>query len=633
MSGEGGEWLDSPTGPIDLTEAAPPPAPEARSAYPALGGRYLLEQRIARGGMGEVWRATDAVLGRPVAIKVLRPEYADEEIFLERFRAEARNTAALVHTGIAQVYDFGQARAGGAYVPFIVMELVPGEPLSHIIEREGALEIDRALDLVAQAARALQAAHEGGVIHRDVKPANLLITPAWAVKVTDFGIARAGDALPLTRSGTVMGTAHYLAPEMVSTKGAASPSSDVYALGVVLYECLAGRRPFIGDNPLTVAMAHLHEQPPPIPGLPDGVRALLACVLSKDPLNRPENAADLARRLTALRVDLAVASVDPEATLALGERPSVAPPSMSTAPAPRWNRGATGTRRRGGTPPHNILVPESLAGGPPGPGAPVPDPSMSDALAAVAAGGWAADAPTPPAGALHPSPVHPSPLAVPVGRAASRRRQRPPLLRRPTVLASAAGVAVGAIGVLWWVDSRPSVVEVPAVAGNAEYAATKALERSGFGIKVLREVNRTVPAGVVLMQSPQAGTRLSTDADVSILVSSGPPKVRVDLADWAGRTYLDVRNGLEGRGLKVVDRRVVGAGVPGTVTDVTPQGLVPVGDSVTVTVAVSGPTTTASRTNHVQGLGASAAQPRANASGTDASGTSSVTDGKGRVRP
>ncbi len=349
--------------------------PEA--GYPALGGRYRLEQRIARGGMGEVWRATDEVLGRAVAVKVLRPEYADEEIFLERFRAEARNTAALVHTGIAQVYDFGQARAGGAYVPFIVMELVPGVPLSEIIERDGALEIDRALDLVAQTARALQAAHDGGVIHRDVKPANLLVTPSWAVKVTDFGIARAGDALPLTRSGTVMGTAHYLAPEMVSTRGAAGPSSDVYALGVVLYECLAGRRPFVGDNPLTVAMAHLNEQPPPIPGLPEPVRALVACVLSKDPANRPENAADLARRLVALRVELAVALADPEGMLALGERPAA--PSTHVAPrrrgpgSHRRSRADAGRRGgRGGRPrghPRHGHVP---------PGQPRPGPARRD---------------------------------------------------------------------------------------------------------------------------------------------------------------------------------------------------------------------------------------------------------------
>ncbi|WP_344609779.1 protein kinase domain-containing protein, partial [Sporichthya brevicatena] len=316
---------------------------------PMLGGRYRLDERIARGGMGEVWRGTDEVLNRKVAVKVLRPEYADEEIFLERFRSEARNTAALVHTGIAQVYDFGQAPAGGASVPFIVMELVPGEPLSHIIEREGRLEIDRALELVAQAAQALQVAHTAGVIHRDIKPANLLITPSWTVKVTDFGIARAGDALPLTRSGTVMGTAHYLAPELISTKSGAAPASDVYALGVVLYECLAGRRPFTGDNPLAVAMAHLHNEPPPIEGVPPAVNRMVATILAKDPAQRPQSAADLAQRLLALRIDLANPKTAEVVAEALG--PAVDPAAVQVAAA-RWTRRTRSGGRSGpDTPP------------------------------------------------------------------------------------------------------------------------------------------------------------------------------------------------------------------------------------------------------------------------------------------
>lgn len=586
------------------------PTPEP--TFPALGGRYRLEQRIARGGMGEVWRATDEVLGRAVAVKVLRPEYADEEIFLERFRAEARNTAALVHTGIAQVYDFGQARAGGAYVPFIVMELVPGEPLSEIIERDGALELDRALDLVAQTARALQAAHDGGVIHRDVKPANLLVTPSWAVKVTDFGIARAGDALPLTRSGTVMGTAHYLAPEMVSTRGAASPSSDVYALGVVLYECLAGRRPFVGDNPLSVAMAHLNEEPPPIQGLPESVRALLACVLSKDPANRPENASELARRLVAVRVELAVAQADPEGTLALGDGPIV-PHVASRRRSPGSHRrslpppelGAVVADVLGETPVRGtanpaILVPDPLTNAPGRSGAEHPD------LAAAAPGST-----TGPARAVHRRPDARSarraaPAAAPARPGHGHRRREPaPLLRRPASLAAISTLAVAVIGGLWLIDARPTLAPVPAVEGGPEYAATEALQRSGFGIKVLREVNQTVPAGVVLMQNPKPGIRKSTKSNVTILVSSGPPKVQVDVADWQGQPFAAVKTALEGRGLVVTDRRVVGTGTPGTVTDVTPQGLVPVGASVVVTVVGPAPGSSASGADQVQSMSAS----------------------------
>jgi serine/threonine protein kinase len=607
-------------------------APEP--VFPALGGRYRLEQRIARGGMGEVWRATDEVLGRAVAVKVLRPEYADEEIFLERFRAEARNTAALVHTGIAQVYDFGQARAGGAYVPFIVMELVPGEPLSEIIERDGALELDRALDLVAQTARALQAAHDGGVIHRDVKPANLLVTPSWAVKVTDFGIARAGDALPLTRSGTVMGTAHYLAPEMVSTRGAASPSSDVYALGVVLYECLAGRRPFVGENPLSVAMAHLNEEPPPIHGLPESVRALLACVLSKDPVNRPENANELARRLVAVRVELAVAQADPEGTLALGDGPIV--------PHVAARRRSPGSHRRslpptavsevvadvlGETPVRGnlaagILVPDPLTNAPGRSGAEPVDlaPSPGSSTAPARAAHRRPDARGPRRAPAVPAPGH--------GR--RRRREPAPVLRRPGSVAAISTLAVGVIGGLWFLDSRPTIAPVPSVEGGPEYAATQTLQHSGFGIKVLREVNQTVPAGVVLMQNPKPGTRKSTDSSVTILVSSGPPKVQIDVADWRGQPYAAVRTALEGRGLRVTDRRVVGAGTPGTVTDVTPQGLVPVGESVVVTVVGATPAATAGAADQVQSMPAAGNEAVPQGVQQPARGTNG--QGKGRDR-
>jgi serine/threonine-protein kinase len=506
-----------------------------------LGGRYRLDERIARGGMGEVWRATDEVLNRRVAVKVLRPEYADEEIFLERFRSEARNTAALVHTGIAQVYDFGQAPSGGASVPFIVMELVPGEPLSHIIDREGALDVDRALELVAQAAQALQVAHTAGVIHRDIKPANLLITPAWTVKVTDFGIARAGDSLPLTRSGTVMGTAHYLAPELISTKSGAGPASDVYALGVVLYECLAGRRPFTGDNPLAVAMAHLHNEVPPIEGMPPAVNALVTRILAKDAAERPASAADLAAQLLALRIDLANPKTPQVVAEALG--PAVDPAAVQVAAA-RWRRRTRAQSGRG-------------------------------------------HADTPPA-----TPVRPD---RPTSHRAPGRRRKPatPLVRRPAILATVAVLVAMGLTAAWLTRPDSTTAIVPAVAGAPEYDAGQTIKASGFGVKITREVNETVPAGVVLSQSPEAGTRISTDTDVELRVSSGPPAVQVDPADWVGKPFTQVRSDLQSRGLKVQEQQVNANGAPGTVTDVTPHGPVPVGDTVVVSVIVAKPSGTA----------------------------------------
>jgi serine/threonine-protein kinase len=261
-----------------------------------LGGRYLFESRIAAGGMGEVWQAYDEVLGRPVAVKLLRSEYVNDPTFRDRFRTEARNTAALSHPGIVQVYDFGETKIGSGSaattLPYIAMELVSGEPLSTMIAREGALGIDRAASIVAQAAVALQAAHASGVVHRDVKPANLLITPTGTVKVTDFGIARAAHAVSLTSGNMIVGTAQYLAPEQTGSRSPATPRSDVYALGVVLYECVSGRHPFPADSPIAVALAHQHESPAPLPDhIPAAMSDLVRRMLAKDPAERPKSAA------------------------------------------------------------------------------------------------------------------------------------------------------------------------------------------------------------------------------------------------------------------------------------------------------------------------------------------------------
>src|SRR3954454_6187113 len=218
-----------------------------------LGDRYRLQQRIAIGGMGEVWRATDALLGRRVAVKGVKPEDAADPHFVERFRNEARHTASLSDPGIANVFDYGEV-GDKAY---LVMEFVNGEPLSAVLARDGRLTPASTLDIVGQAALALQAAHEAGVIHRDVKPGNILIRPDGVVKVTDFGIARVVGAAPVTQTGMVVGTAAYLAPPPPPQGGGPAgpppslppgrapappppPAGDTYSLGVVAYECLSG---------------------------------------------------------------------------------------------------------------------------------------------------------------------------------------------------------------------------------------------------------------------------------------------------------------------------------------------------------------------------------------------------------
>lgn len=267
------------------------------SAGLTFGGRYELQSRIAIGGMGEVWQATDLVIGRQVAIKILKDEYLGDPGFLERFRAEARHAALVNHEGIANVFDYGEEE-GSAY---LVMELVPGEALSTILEREHVLPTDKVLDIVAQTAAALQAAHAAGLVHRDIKPGNLLITPDGRVKITDFGIARIADQVPLTATGQVMGTVQYLSPEQASGHPA-SPTTDIYSLGIVAYEALAGRRPFTGESQVAIAMAQINETPPDLPvTVSEPVRNLVYSCIAKNPADRPQTAAHLARAANALR--------------------------------------------------------------------------------------------------------------------------------------------------------------------------------------------------------------------------------------------------------------------------------------------------------------------------------------------
>ena len=268
-----------------------------------LAQRYRLGRRIAIGGMGEVWEAADTRLERPVAVKVLKPELSGDAEFRHRFHTEARITASLNHPGIASVHDYGETGSDpGAYPwAYLVMELVAGDPLSAILMCHPRLGVDRTLDILEQAAEALQAAHERGLVHRDVKPGNILITPTGTVKLTDFGIARAVDAAPVTRHGMVLGTAHYIAPEQAAGDDA-GPASDVYSLAVVGYECLAGQRPFRADNAVTVAMMHIRDRPSPLPPeVPAGVRALIETALVKDPQQRYRSGGEFAAAVAAVR--------------------------------------------------------------------------------------------------------------------------------------------------------------------------------------------------------------------------------------------------------------------------------------------------------------------------------------------
>jgi serine/threonine-protein kinase len=258
-----------------------------------IGGRYRLGDRIASGGMADVWAATDLTLEREVAVKIMRPDADHEEVFARRFRDEALHAASLLHTNIATVFDYGEDDG----LAYLVMEKVDGRPLNVVIREEGPQPVDRVRAVIGQAALALGVAHEARVVHRDVKPANMIKRPDGLVKLTDFGIARALGSAGHTRIGELLGTPHYLSPEQALGEPA-SGASDLYALGVVAHEMITGRRPFNAETPIAIALAHVHELPPPLPdGLPENLAHVIEDLLAKNPDDRPPNARAVAIRL------------------------------------------------------------------------------------------------------------------------------------------------------------------------------------------------------------------------------------------------------------------------------------------------------------------------------------------------
>jgi len=410
-----------------------------------LAGRYRLDEPIGAGGFGEVWRATDAVLSRPVAVKLLDPGHARQPEALARFRAEARRAAAVWHVNIAHVYDYDEPADGAR--PYLVMELVDGPCLAGVLAG-GPLDAARTMDIVAQTAAGLQAAHATGLIHRDIKPGNLLVAPGGTVKITDFGISRAIGSAPVTATGVVMGTAGYLAPERIAGAQAA-PASDLYALGIVAYECLTGAPPFAG-RPLDVACAHRDRPVPPLPAsVPASVSALVMQLVAKDPAWRP-GGAEVAHRAGQLRDTVSAGAGrtrDPRAVPA-----AVPPPAPVIAPAAfaadtRWpvpaaplpafraRTGARQPRRR----PVPVLASAAIAG-------------LITMVLAVTVG---AALIRHPAGALPPAPP-----GHPAGGTAAAPPARPPSSASPSRKAR-PGTSPGATGTLQMDASDHRTVTAP----------------------------------------------------------------------------------------------------------------------------------------------------------------------------
>ena len=333
--------------------------------HTVLGDRYTLVDVLGGGGMAKVYLAHDNVLDRHVALKVLREEYADDEGFVERFRREAKNAASLTHPSIVQIYDQGRSEDGSYY---IAMEHVPGGTLKERIAREGPLSPAEAVGIASQVAEALRVAHDRGIVHRDIKPHNVLLSTSGEAKVADFGIARAASSRTITETDLVLGTAAYMSPEQVGGERV-GPASDLYSLGVVLYEMLTGELPYRAEDPIATAMQHLNRPPPhprdANPAVPEELDAMTAKLLAKDPADRYASAAELADDLSRIRDGLAPLAVGladqetarmPQDTGTTRTDP-IAPGESSRPPA------SPGSRRRALLPLVALLLGAVLIGG------------------------------------------------------------------------------------------------------------------------------------------------------------------------------------------------------------------------------------------------------------------------------
>jgi eukaryotic-like serine/threonine-protein kinase len=517
-----------------------------------LAGRYRLEGCVAYGGVGEVWRATDLVLGRPVAVKLLRAEYAQHPEVLARFRAEARHAGSVSHPGIAQVYDYGED--GAAASPYLVMELVDGPSLARVLAA-GPLTPAHAMDVLAQAAAGLQAAHAAGLVHRDIKPGNLLVGPSGQVKITDFGIAHAAWSAPITQTGALVGTPAYLAPERV-TGGPATPASDLYSLGLVGYQCLTGTVPFEGIAH-EVTAAHQHRTLPPLPpAVPAGVAGLVNDLAARDPAARPASAGEVAVRAGRLRD-------------ALAGRPAAPPPGAPVGPPP--------ARARGAEPVTLVGDPATLAGDPV-PMAGEPAPSAGEPVTWTRGPvPWAGEPATlADTSALGLTPTHRRPRRE--GRRPARKVMRPARERmqpaRKGIQPARERMQPARKGM------QPARGVLLAVAGVAVVAGLAGWLLAGaFGAGP----GQPQPGGPQAAAStPNAAAR----APASPAARTPTRSVEVNADALAGQQAKAVRRQLRQMGLRP---RVVGAvrgsQAPGTVISVRPSGQVPAGSVVTVTTA------------------------------------------------
>ncbi len=525
-----------------------------------LNGRYRLEELIGEGGMAVVYRAYDLALNRPVAVKILRAQYGSDANFLRRFEREAQAAARLVHPNIVNVYDVG--RDDGVH--YIIMEYVRGQTLKHLILRHAPFRLEYAAYIVGQVAAALDYAHRQGLVHRDIKPQNILVDDQGVAKVTDFGIAKGLADVSLTEAGVGMGTVHYVSPEQARGE-AATPASDIYALGVVLYEMLTGRLPFDADNPIGLAMQHVNAPPPPPrqfnPDLPPQVEAIVLRALAKDPAQRYPSAGALAEALAHWREQpTSVARFPPPAGRGTSE------PTRATSARRRSPRGYGATPPRALTRGDELGCATWLIGSTiligivalvflafrmvdlsPLAGEPQPSPTPTDVLA----------------GATTPAPGSASPVPSPTRTPSPTPSATPSPTPSPT----------------------PEMALVPQLLGSTLEQARAAAAVGDFQLVVEEVFDIVTPAGVVFRQDPQAGTPLPKGSEIKVTVSKGPEFVT--LPNLTGQPFTEAIRKIQELGLNYERVEEPSRDVAeGLVIRTQPSGQVRSGQTVTIYVSV-----------------------------------------------
>ncbi|MCH8612648.1 Stk1 family PASTA domain-containing Ser/Thr kinase [Arsenicicoccus dermatophilus] len=520
----------------------PTPTPRAEPGR-VLDGRYRLVRHVADGGMATVWEALDERLERSVAVKLLRPGLADNQAFADRFRREARAAARLNDPRVVAVYDQG---ADGVDM-FLVMELVRGRTLREVVQAEAPLTPRAALDLLIPVAEALGLAHRAGIVHRDVKPENVIIREDGQVKVADFGLARALTTQTATAaSSTILGTVSYLSPEQVE-HGTADARSDVYAAGLILFELLTGRKAFQGESPIHVAYQHVHTQVPApssiVPGIPEELDELVAVAAHRDPSRRSGDGTQLAARLRQVRAALTSAQLDgrPSAQAPGVDDPTVALTSGTdltgarvVEPVPGAEAGTDGDDRA------------SCA-----PGASLPDTAGSAAGSATDHGSASRTAEVSrraeTVAITQEAPAGKAPLPDPLvlgrpidGDEIERPRRRVPA---KVVVSLVALLALGGTGGGWWLVTGPgAMTKVPPLGRIHVDEARSRLQRAHLEAAVEEVYDETVPVGMVVRSSPDQGTPLHRTDDVSLVVSRGPERHPVPAL--AGRSQADAERAL-----------------------------------------------------------------------------------------